>query len=47
MGGVGRRETFAISKEMQDIASIGNKERLKFPPRWKREWMVILFITTV
>lgn len=47
MGEGGARQTILISKEMQDLASIHNKERMKFLPRWNREWVVILFITTV
>lgn len=47
MGEVGTRQTILISKEMQDLAAIRNKERMKFLPRWNRERMVILFITTV
>lgn len=44
--GGGRRQTIIIVKETQDITFIHNKERMKFLPRWSREWMVILFITT-
>lgn len=41
MGEVGTRQTILISKEMQDLAAIRNKERMKFLPRWNRERMVI------
>lgn len=42
-----RRQTVIILKKTQDITFIHNKERMKFLPRWSRERMVILFITTV
>lgn len=34
-------------KGYAEATFIHKKERMKFLPRWGREWMVILFITTV